>query len=231
MSTLLTPGTPLVGPRVDGIELPPLQTVKGDELPVTWSLKRLIDVGGATALLVLLLPVLVTVALAIVLADRGPVFYRQERVGQGGRRFRMWKFRSMVVGAHELRSEHVDANVNDGLLFKLRDDPRVTRVGRILRRLSIDELPQLLNVITGDMSLVGPRPLPVDPTEFDAVADGRHTVRPGITGPWQVSGANRLSYADMVELDLDYVSRWTLRRDLALLARTLPAVATRRGRY
>lgn len=230
MSTLLTPGTPLVGPRVD-VDIAPVVEARSRDFAFAWSLKRVTDVLGAVLLLVLLMPLLVFAATAIVVADRGPVFYRQERVGRYGRVFRMWKFRSMVVGADKMRFDHLDANMNDGLLFKLQDDPRVTPVGRVLRRLSIDELPQLFNVLTGEMSLVGPRPLPVDPTEFDAVADRRHAVRPGITGPWQVSGANGLSYADMVELDLDYVSRWSFRRDVALLARTLPAVATRRGRY
>lgn len=230
MSTLLTPGTPLVGPRVD-VDITAIAEARAREVAFAWSLKRVIDVVGAGLLVVLLLPLLTVAAASIVIADRGPVFYRQERVGRNGRVFRMWKFRSMVVGADEMVSDHLDANVNDGLLFKLRDDPRVTPVGRVLRRLSIDELPQLLNVLTGEMSLVGPRPLPVDPTEFDAAADRRHAVRPGITGPWQVSGANGLSYADMVALDLDYVARWSLRRDVVLLARTLPAVATRRGRY
>lgn len=232
MSTLLTPGTPLVGPRIaDDIDIAPAAMTTSGPVSATWALKRAIDVVGAVTLAFLLLPVLVAVAVAIVVADRGPVFYRQERVGLNGRIFRMWKFRSMVVGADELRSAHLDANVNDGLLFKIYDDPRVTRVGRVIRRLALDELPQLFNVVVGEMSLVGPRPLPVQPTEFDPVADQRHSVRPGITGPWQVGGANLLTYAEMVALDLDYVTRWSLWRDVRLLARTLPAVASRRGPY
>ena len=231
MSTLLTPGTGLVGPRVaDALDLrPDTDADRGDV--IARAVKRTTDIAIAGVLVLVLLPLLVAVALAIVLADGGPVFYRQDRVGLNGRTFRMWKFRSMVVGADELKDAHLGANVNDGLLFKLQDDPRVTPVGRVLRRLAIDELPQLFNVVTGDMSLVGPRPLPVAPNDFDAVADQRHSVRPGITGPWQVGGANTLTYAEMVALDLDYAAHRSLRRDLWLLARTLPAVATRRGPY
>jgi lipopolysaccharide/colanic/teichoic acid biosynthesis glycosyltransferase len=191
--------------------------------------KRLFDILASGAMLLLLLPVLVVVAIAVKLSDRGPAFYAQERVGRDGRLFKMWKFRSMVVGADQMVDEHREANVNNGLLFKLENDPRITRIGNWLRRLSIDELPQLFNVLTGDMSFVGPRPLPVAPEKFDDVAAKRHSVRPGITGPWQVHGGHALSYEDMVSLDLAYITGWSFRRDLWLLALTVPALLVRRA--
>ena len=133
----------------------------------------------------------------------------------------MWKFRSMIVGADALVDEHADQNVNDGLLFKIKDDPRITPVGAVLRRLSLDELPQLFNVLRGEMSFVGPRPLPVEPDAFDDLAAKRHSVRPGITGPWQVHGGHALSYDDMVALDLSYINGWRFRHDMWLFL-TLP---------
>jgi lipopolysaccharide/colanic/teichoic acid biosynthesis glycosyltransferase len=193
--------------------------------------KRMFDIAVSALLLVLLLPVLLLVSAAVLLGDGGPVFYGQTRVGRNGRPFRIWKFRSMVVGADQQLDVHRDANMNSGLLFKLEDDPRVTPLGRVLRRFSIDELPQLVNVLVGDMSLVGPRPLPVDPADFAELAQKRHVVRPGITGPWQVAGGNALDYDAMVELDLAYISGASFTRDLDLLARTIPAVLFRRANY
>jgi len=193
--------------------------------------KRVLDLVLAGTLLLLLAPVFVIVSLAIYLYDRGPVIYRQRRVGLNNREFTIWKFRSMVPGADELRDRYAAANVASGLLFKLPDDPRVTPVGNLIRRLSIDELPQLINVVLGDMSLVGPRPLPVDPEEFDAVAAKRHLVRPGITGPWQVAGGHVVGYEDMIKLDLAYVEGWSLRRDLWMLLMTIPTILVRRSAY
>jgi lipopolysaccharide/colanic/teichoic acid biosynthesis glycosyltransferase len=175
--------------------------------------------------------VLLIVSLAIFLYDRGPVIYRQRRVGLGNREFTIWKFRSMVPGADRLNDQYASANMAEGLLYKLADDPRVTPVGNLIRRLSIDELPQLVNVLKGDMSLVGPRPLPVDPEDFDAEAARRHTVRPGITGPWQVAGGHLLDYDDMITLDLAYIDGWSFRRDLWYLAMTIPTVMVRRSVY
>jgi exopolysaccharide biosynthesis polyprenyl glycosylphosphotransferase len=191
--------------------------------------KRLFDVLGASLLLLFSAPVMLATALAIRLDDGGPVLYRQRRVGRGGRVFGMLKFRSMVVGADRLVIDLRDQNVTDGLLFKLADDPRVTRVGRHIRRLSIDELPQLLNVLRGEMSLVGPRPLPVEPDAFGALDGKRHSVPPGITGYWQIAGGNDLTYAEMVKLDLSYIQNWSLWLDVLLLFRTLPALLHRRG--
>ena len=141
----------------------------------------------------------------------------------------MLKFRSMVVGAERLIIDLRDHNVSDGLLFKVYDDPRITKVGRIIRRLSIDELPQLLNVINGEMSLVGPRPLAVEPEDFGLVDNQRHSVRPGITGYWQVSGSNELTYEEMIKLDFAYIENWSLWLDVRLLLQTVPALVHRRG--
>jgi lipopolysaccharide/colanic/teichoic acid biosynthesis glycosyltransferase len=191
--------------------------------------KRVFDITAAASLLLLLMPALALVAAAVALVEGRPVLFGQHRVGRGGRLFTIWKFRSMVRGADEMVEHHRDRNFNNGLLFKLEGDPRVTRLGAFLRRYSIDELPQILNVLKGDMSFVGPRPLPVDPSAFDDVAAQRHAVRPGITGPWQVQGGHALSYEDMVELDLAYIAGWSFRHDLWLLVRTLPALAIRRA--
>ena len=193
--------------------------------------KRVFDVSVAAVLLVAVGPLMAATAIAIWLHDRGPVIFKQQRVGQDGRPFVMLKFRSMVVGAEQQRDGYIDQNVNTGLLFKVPDDPRITPVGASIRRLSIDELPQLVNVLKGDMSLVGPRPLPVDPNEFDGPARARHAVPPGITGPWQVEGGNALDYSDMVDLDLTYIATRSFGYDLQLLARTVPALLTRRSAY
>lgn len=189
--------------------------------------KRTIDVVGAGALLVAVSPLLLVVALAVKLADRGPVFYHQPRVGFHGRTFRLLKFRSMIDGAEHQIIDLTDHNMTDGLLFKVEEDPRVTPVGRMIRRLSIDELPQLWNVIKGEMSLVGPRPLAVDPDDFCARANLRHSVRPGITGFWQVSGGNDLTYDEMIDLDLTYIREHSLMLDTRLLFRTVPALLDR----
>ncbi len=194
-----------------------------------WAAKRAFDVVVAAVLLAALIPVFAAVSMAIRAEDGGPALYRQRRVGRDDQTFTIWKFRSMVVGADSDNQQLARHNVTTGLLFKVRGDPRVTRVGSIIRRLSIDELPQLVNVLRGDMSLVGPRPLAVDPDAFDERATRRHHVRPGVTGPWQVAGANALSYDDMLELDLAYVSRWSMSLDLLLLARTVSTVLVGRS--
>lgn len=218
-------GRPVL-PRIGDVGVLPL----GAGRPEPRWYKRAFDAVVAAIGLVVLAPVFAAVAVAIRLDDGGPVFYRQRRVGRHHRQFWMWKFRSMVVGADRLEEALRAANIHSGLLFKIDNDPRVTRVGRVLRRLHLDELPQLLNVVKGDMSLVGPRPLPVDPDEFTGPARLRHRVRPGITGPWQVLGGNTLDYDEMIELDLAYVATWSFATDLRLLAGTLGAVLSRRPR-
>jgi lipopolysaccharide/colanic/teichoic acid biosynthesis glycosyltransferase len=193
--------------------------------------KRAFDLMVAPLLLLLITPLLIVTAFAIKIFDGGPILYRQRRVGRDGVPFEMLKFRSMVVGADRLIIELRDRNIGTGLLFKVHSDPRVTKLGRIIRRLSIDELPQLWNVIRGQMSLVGPRPLPAKAEDFDQVQGQRHMVRPGITGYWQIARQSRFSYEEMVKLDLAYVSKWSLVLDISLLLRTMPALVRRRGHW
>jgi len=211
-----------------------------------WQLffKRLFDLVAATVALVVTAPLTVIVAAAIRLDSPGPVFFRQERLGLGGRPFRVWKFRTMVAGASDaahrdlvtrmLRSDGAATahTAEDGAkVYKLVKDDRVTRVGAWLRRLSLDELPQLFNVVAGEMSLVGPRPpLAYEAEQYDRWQYGRLGVRPGITGLWQVSGRNLLSYRQMCELDMEYVHRWSLWLDMRILLRTIPVVLFNSGR-
>ena len=192
-------------------------------------LKRALDVTGAAAGLVLLAPFLITVALAIKIGSPGPVFFRQRRVGRGGRAFDMLKFRTMYEGADRRKAELAHRNEADGF-FKIADDPRVTRTGRLLRRTSLDELPQLFNVLRGEMSLVGPRPLIY---EEDARIEGwsrrRLDVTPGMTGAWQVLGSSRIPMRDMITIDYLYRANWSLWLDVKILLRTVPHVLHRRG--
>ncbi|MFK0258925.1 sugar transferase [Streptomyces sp. NPDC090445] len=195
-------------------------------------LKSLLDRAGAGLGLLLLSPLFLGIVLAIRLGSRGPAFYRQERIGRDGVPFTMWKFRTMVVDADRLKAELSGANENDGLMFKIRRDPRVTRAGRLLRRTSLDELPQLLNVLTGQMSLVGPRPpLPEEVARYDEVELRRLTVRPGMTGLWQISGRSDLSWDETIQLDLQYVDNWSFTSDVDVMGRTLRAVVDGRGAY
>jgi exopolysaccharide biosynthesis polyprenyl glycosylphosphotransferase len=194
--------------------------------------KELFDRLGALLLLVLFGPVVLGVALCVRITSRGPVLFRQVRVGRDGREFRIFKFRSMYVDAEARLAELKHLNEHDGVLFKIRDDPRVTPVGRWLRRFSLDELPQLLNVLAGQMSLVGPRP-PL-PQEVAAYADDvrrRLAVKPGMTGLWQVSGRSDLPWEEAVRLDLRYVENWSLSLDLVILLRTMTAVVRSSGAY
>ncbi|MER6995610.1 sugar transferase [Streptomyces sp. NPDC000410] len=195
-------------------------------------LKAVTDRVGAFLLLVAMAPVLAVLALAVRLGSPGPVFYRQTRVGRHNKPFPMWKFRTMVVGADRLKSGLETANENDGHMFKMRHDPRVTSVGRFLRRFSLDELPQLLNVLFGHMSLVGPRPpLPEEVACYDEVEMRRLGVKPGLTGLWQVSGRSDLTWHETVSLDLRYVDNWSLGWDMDVMVRTVRAVLNGRGAY
>jgi exopolysaccharide biosynthesis polyprenyl glycosylphosphotransferase len=194
--------------------------------------KGVVDRTAAAVALVVLAPVLLALALAVRLDSPGPVLYRQERVGVNGRRFTMLKFRSMVVDADQQVEALQAHNASDGLLFKMRADPRVTRVGGWLRRSSLDELPQLFNVLAGSMSLVGPRPpLPREVARYDSSVSRRLLVRPGLTGLWQISGRSDLSWEESVRLDLRYVENWSLAMDALILAKTLRAVLSRSGAY
>ncbi|MER5811089.1 sugar transferase [Streptomyces sp. NPDC002033] len=195
-------------------------------------LKSALDRAGAAAGLLLLSPLFLAVVLAIRLGSRGPAFYSQRRIGRDGVPFVMWKFRTMVVDADRLKAELAGANENDGLMFKMRRDPRVTRAGRLLRRTSMDELPQLFNVLTGSMSLVGPRPpLPEEVARYDEVELRRLTVRPGMTGLWQISGRSDLSWDETIQLDLQYVDNWSFTSDVDVMGRTIRAVVDGRGAY
>ncbi len=182
--------------------------------------------------LLLTLPVLLGLALAVRLDSRGPALFRQERVGRDGRTFSVLKFRSMVVDAETHLDGMAEQNEHDGVLFKVRRDPRITRVGRALRRFSLDELPQLINVVLGQMSLVGPRPpLPSEVARYEGSASRRLLVKPGMTGLWQVNGRSDLTWDETVRLDLQYVESWSLGLDVAILAKTVLAVARGRGAY
>lgn len=195
-------------------------------------MKRFLDVTLATCALVLTAPVLLITALAIKLDSRGPVFFRQERIGRAGKPFRIFKFRSMIAGAWERRDAVAQLNEVDGPLFKMEKDPRVTRVGAFIRRASIDELPQLINVVRGEMSLVGPRPLPTEEADrIDGAALARLDVKPGITGLWQVCGRSDLTYDDLQHLDSVYVRSWSLMWDLRIIAKTPNAVLGHSGAY
>jgi exopolysaccharide biosynthesis polyprenyl glycosylphosphotransferase len=218
----------VVEPHLGDLKLAPIR------LKSSWgtkAVKRLVDVTGSALLIVLSSPVLAATALAVRLTSPGPVIFKQERVGYGGGTFTIYKFRSMVQGAEAHQAEYLPRNVHRSLLFKVEGDPRITPVGNLIRRFSIDELPQLFNVLKGEMSLVGPRPLAVGADDFDTAAQIRHEVLPGITGLWQVNGGNALPYEDMVDMDLAYVTNHTLGLDLMLMARTIPALLVRRGAY
>jgi exopolysaccharide biosynthesis polyprenyl glycosylphosphotransferase len=197
-----------------------------------WVVKRAFDLVVGALVLVVGLPVWLLIALAVRIDSRGPVLFVDRRVGVGEREFGMFKFRTMVAEAPALQGELEDANEAEGALFKIRDDPRVTRVGRVLRRFSLDEVPQLLNVLKGEMSLVGPRPLPL--RDYRLLEDwhrARYAVLPGMTGLWQISGRSGLSFDDLVRLDFTYLENWSVWLDVTIIARTIPAVLTRRGAY
>jgi exopolysaccharide biosynthesis polyprenyl glycosylphosphotransferase len=198
--------------------------------PVQMALKRALDVVVAAAALIVLSPLLLVVSLLIALGSPGPVLFRQTRVGRHGKPFAMLKLRSMVVDAEARRQALLSHNEQSGPVFKIKDDPRVTRVGRFIRRFSIDELPQLVNVLRGEMSLVGPRPpLPEEVARYEPWQRRRLSVRPGITCLWQVSGRNGVSFEQWMYLDMRYIDHWSLNEDLKLILRTVPAVVTGRG--
>jgi exopolysaccharide biosynthesis polyprenyl glycosylphosphotransferase len=203
-------------------------SITGEQEQGPLMVKRLIDIVGATVGLVLLSPVLAVAALAIKATSSGPVLYSQDRYGLYRRRFRMYKLRTMVEDAEALQALLEPRNEASGPVFKIKDDPRMTPVGRFLRRTSIDEIPQLFNVLRGEMSLVGPRPLPLrDVDRFaEAALVRRFSVRPGLTGLWQISGRSELHFERWIELDLQYIDQWSLGLDLRIMLRTVPAVVT-----
>jgi exopolysaccharide biosynthesis polyprenyl glycosylphosphotransferase len=194
--------------------------------------KGAVDRGLAAVALLMLAPVFLAIAVAVRLSSPGPVLYRQVRVGVNGRPFTMLKFRSMVVDAEERLDSIRGLSISDGLIFKMRQDPRVTPVGRWLRRLSLDELPQLVNVLDGTMSLVGPRPpLPREVADYDAMVHRRLLVKPGLTGLWQISGRSDLPWEEAIRLDLRYVENWSLALDFSIMRKTVAAVLQSRGAY
>ena len=202
-------------------------------VPRSWIVqKRAVDVLLGGVMLLLALPVIAIAALAIAIVDRGSPFFTQERVGMNGRRFRMFKLRTMVEGAHLMRAEVLHLNELDGPVFKIRNDPRLHPLGAFLRRSSIDELPNLINVLRGEMSLVGPRPpLPVEVQHYGSYARRRLTVPPGITCLWQISGRCSVSFDEWMRLDNEYIDTWSPLGDLAIIARTIPAVIRKEGAH
>lgn len=193
-------------------------------------LKRLMDFFGSLALLILLSPLLLAVAIGIKLTSPGPVLFVQERVGMNKRKFKLLKFRSMFIDAEKRRQELAHLNEMDGPVFKIKNDPRVTPLGRFIRKTSIDELPQLLNVLRGHMSLVGPRPpLPAEVDQYEWLYRRRLSIKPGVTCLWQISGRNEVTFKQWMEMDRDYIDNWTIWLDIVILAKTLPAVLFRKG--
>lgn len=193
--------------------------------------KRAIDIMFGTVLMIAAFPLIILTAIAIKLTSPGPIFFIQDRIGYNKRLFRLYKFRTMVVGAEKLQSELETLNEMDGPVFKIRNDPRITKVGRWLRRTSVDELPQLFNVLKGDMSLVGPRPLPV--RDYNGFTEDwqrrRFSVLPGLTCTWQISGRNHISFEDWMKLDMKYIDNWKLSNDLKILLKTIIAVTKMKG--
>jgi exopolysaccharide biosynthesis polyprenyl glycosylphosphotransferase len=211
----------------------PLITVKAVSLSRgNLAMKRVFDLVGASVGVLFGMPLWLAIALAVKSESKGSVFYKQARIGQGGRLFGMYKFRSMCHDADARLGELVDENEASGPLFKMKNDPRVTRVGSWMRKYSVDEFPQLLNVLRGEMSLVGPRPpLPGETAQYNEVHWRRMEVPPGMTGLWQVSGRSSLTFEEMVRLDLYYIENWSVGFDTSLILRTIPAVLFARGAY
>jgi lipopolysaccharide/colanic/teichoic acid biosynthesis glycosyltransferase len=244
--TTLVAGSAGLSAAVHGFKLAPLTAAKaaaaararlrsgGLHTAPGWQLamKRAIDVIGASLALLLLSPVLIAAAIAVKLSSPGPVFYVSDRVGKDGHTFPFAKFRSMRSNAEYEKPQLVELNEASGPVFKVRDDPRITKAGRVLRKLSIDELPQLFHVLSGKMTLVGPRPpLPEEVVTYSEIEWQRLLVKPGITCIWQVSGRSDLDFDTWVQMDIQYIKEWTVSGDLRLLLRTIPAVLTGRGAY
>lgn len=227
--------TDVAGPRIHSSPVAGLPLIHVDfpdtKGPKLW-VKRAFDIVFSGFALLILSPLLLALTIIVRTDSPGPAFFRQERVGLNSKTFKMLKFRSMVIGAEGMLASLLDESDGNGVMFKMHDDPRITRSGRILRRYSLDELPQLINVFRGEMSLVGPRPpLPEEVAQYDHWAERRLLVKPGITGLWQVSGRSNLDWDDTGRLDLYYVENWSLTGDLAIIMRTIAAVLRREGAY
>jgi len=210
---------------VDFDGLPMVAYDRNPRFPIQEIIKRILDAILSGLGIIAISPMLLLIAIAVKVSSDGPIFFAQERVGINGRTFKMLKFRSMVVNAEELKAKLAHLNEMSGPVFKIKDDPRVTRVGKILRKTSLDELPQLWNVFVGEMSLVGPRPpLPKEVNMYDSKHRKRLSVKPGITCIWQISGRNDVDFEEWMDMDADYVDRWSLWMDIKILAKTIPVV-------
>jgi exopolysaccharide biosynthesis polyprenyl glycosylphosphotransferase len=233
----------LIAPKATELLTQRVEFVPGQGIPLfelrppafvgmDWVLKRAFDLVVSACVLVIGLPVWLGIAAAVKLSSRGPVLYRDRRVGLGEQEFGMLKFRTMYADAAGEQAALEASNEADGPLFKIREDPRVTSIGAWLRRFSLDEVPQLWNVLRGEMSLVGPRPLPLrDYERLEAWHRKRYRVLPGVTGLWQISGRSNLGFDDLVRLDFFYLENWSLTLDISILLKTVPAVLTGRGAY
>ena len=194
--------------------------------------KRAFDLVVGTLILILLIPILPLIAVMIKLDTRGSVFFKQDRVGEGGKLFKFYKFRSMIHEADGSKASLIELNEQDGPIFKIRSDPRITSVGRFLRRSSLDEIPQIFNVLKGDMSVVGPRPpLPSEVVNYQPWHMGRLAVKPGITCLWQISGRSQIGFNEWMRLDMEYLKTRSFRTDLLIFLKTIPAVIARKGAY
>lgn len=213
-----------------GVPILTMQTGSQHQAESMW-LKRLLDILLASLALLILAPVFLLVAILIKATSKGPIFFKQDRIGYNRRRFKMIKFRTMIDGAEELQDELEPMNEADGPAFKIKDDPRVTQIGKWLRKTSIDELPQLINVLKGDMSLVGPRPLPVRDVEGidERWQKRRFSMRPGLTCLWQINGRHKVSFEEWMKLDLEYIDRWSIKLDMEILLKTLPTIIKATG--
>lgn len=215
---------------MSGVGLPMLGLRRTPTSEFQLAVKRAIDLVGGMVGLLLVTPILIATAIAIRAESKGPVLFRQVRAGRNGRKFTMYKFRSMVIDAEAKRAELLHLNEMGGPVFKITRDPRITRVGRFIRKTSIDELPQLFNIVMGDMSLVGPRPpLPSEVEDYEAWQRRRLSVKPGLTGLWQVSGRNQIDFEEWMQLDLKYIDTWTIWLDVKIILQTVPVVLFRKG--
>jgi exopolysaccharide biosynthesis polyprenyl glycosylphosphotransferase len=228
-STVPSKGTMQIA-NVSGFEYPLLNLRRTPTSEARLAAKRILDLTGALIGIILTGPVMLATTIAIRVTDPGPVLFRQVRAGRNGRKFTMLKFRSMVMDAEKRKAELVHLNEMDGPVFKIKRDPRITRVGRFIRKTSIDELPQLFNILFGDMSLVGPRPpLPSEVEQYEPWQRRRLSVKPGLTGMWQVSGRNQIDFEEWMKMDLEYIDKWSLWLDIKIILKTIPAVVLRSG--